>query len=166
MKGGIGTASCRAGGLVVGVIVAVNPFGDVLDPKTGETLAGTLNTARDGFVGAINLFAEMGMGSALSSNTTIGVVATNARLDKAQARRVAMMAHDGIARTVVPAHTTFDGDSLFCMATGEVAAQVSHVGALAALVVARAIVNAVKAADSAYGIAGYREICGLFKHRA
>ena len=76
-----------------------------------------------------------------------------------------MMGHDGIARAVVPAHTTFDGDSLFCMATGEVTAQVSHVGALAAATVARAIVNAVKAADSAYGIAGYREICGLLKRR-
>jgi L-aminopeptidase/D-esterase-like protein len=166
MKGGIGSASCRAGDLVVGAIVAVNPFGDVLEAETGGIIAGTLNAARDGFVGAINLFAEMGMGSALSSNTTIGVVATNARLDKAQARRVAMMGHDGIARTIVPAHTTFDGDSLFCMATGEVTAQVSHVGALAALVVARAIVDAVKAADSAYGIAGYREVCGLLKRRA
>jgi len=162
MKSGIGTASCRAGDLVVGAIVAVNPFGDVVDPATGAIVAGTLNPAGDGFVGALNLFAEMGMGGALSSNTTIGVVATNARLDKAQARRVAMMAHDGIARTVVPAHTTFDGDSLFCMATGEVTAQVSHVGSLAALVVARAIVGAVTAAESAYGIAGYREITERF----
>ena len=158
MKGGIGTASCRAGDLVVGAIVAVNSFGDVVDPATGAIVAGTLNTNRDGFVGALHLFAEMGMGGALSSNTTIGVVATNARLDKAQARRVAIMAHDGIARTVVPAHTTFDGDSIFCMAAGGVTAQVSHVGSLAALVVARAILNAVQHADSAYGLAGYREI--------
>jgi L-aminopeptidase/D-esterase-like protein len=138
----------------------------VLEAQTGEIVAGTLNAAGDGFVGALNLFAEMGMGSALSSNTTIGIVATNARLDKAQARRVAMMGHDGIARTIVPAHTTFDGDSLFCMATGETAAQVSHVGALAALVVARAIVNAVKSAESAYGIAGYREVRERFARRA
>jgi L-aminopeptidase/D-esterase-like protein len=166
MKGGIGTASCRAGDLVVGAIVAVNPFGDVIDPATGGIVAGTLNEARDGFAGGLSLFAELGAGGALSSNTTIGVVATNARLDKARARRVAMMAHDGIARAIVPAHTTYDGDSLFCMATGEVAAEVSYVGALAAQVVARAIVNAVKAADSAYGIAGYREVCGLLKRRA
>lgn len=165
-KGGIGTASIRAGDLVVGAIVAVNPFGDVIDPASGEIVAGTLNTARSGFAGALTLFAELGAGGALSSNTTIGVVATNARLDKARARRVAIMGHDGIARTIVPAHTTFDGDSLFCMATGEVAAEVSYVGALAAQVVARAIVNAVKAADSAYGIAGYREIRERFARLA
>lgn len=165
MKSGIGTASCRAGGLVVGAIVAVNPFGDVVDPSSGATVAGTLNPALDGFAGALSLFAELGAGGALSSNTTIGVVATNARLDKARARRVAMMGHDGIARTVVPAHTTFDGDTLFCLATAEVDAEVSYVGALAAQAVARAILDAVRSADSAYGIAGYREIHERFARR-
>jgi L-aminopeptidase/D-esterase-like protein len=159
MKSGVGTASVSMGDLVVGAIVALNPFGDVVDPSTGEIVAGTLNTSHDGFLVARNLFAEMAAGhTALSTNTCLAVVATNARLDKARARRVAIMGHDGIGRAVVPAHTLADGDTVFCLATGTVEADTSHVGTLAAEVVARAIVKGVKAAESAYGIAGYREI--------
>ena len=167
MKGGIGTASVSMGNLVVGAIVAVNPFGDVVDPSTGEMVAGTLNKNRDGFVKARNLFLELsGDRTPLSTNTCVAIVATNARLDKARARRVAMMAHDGLGRTVIPAHTLADGDTVFCLATGAIDADTSHVGTLAAEAVSRAIIEGVKAAESAYGIAGYREIQERFARRA
>jgi L-aminopeptidase/D-esterase-like protein len=92
------------------------------------------------------------------SNTTIGVVATNAILDKAMATRVAVMAQDGYARTINPIHTLGDGDSVFCMATGTVQADVSQVGAVAAQVLARAVIKAVKAAESLHGVPAYREL--------
>ena len=159
MKTGIGTASRWIGDLVVGGIVAVNCFGDIVDPSTGTVVAGALTEPGDAFAGAMNLLASMGKWSAeCSTNTSIGAVATNARLDKGQARRVAIMAQDGLARTIVPAHTPMDGDTVFCLSTGEVEADVSLVGALAAEVVAQSVLNAVRMAESAYGVAGYREV--------
>jgi len=147
-KSGVGTASANlGGGLIVGALVAVNAFGDVVDPRTGEILAGaralrgegfadTLETMK-GFIGKTILrFADRG-------NTVIGVVATNARLTKEEANKVAQMAHDGVARAIRPAHTMLDGDTLFCLATGEKGADVNLVGAYAAEVVAQAIVRAV-----------------------
>jgi L-aminopeptidase/D-esterase-like protein len=149
-KSGLGTASVDlGGGLVVGAIVAVNAYGDVVDPRTGEILAGvrvprgesfadTLATMK-GFVGkTIVRFSSR-------NHTVIGVVATNARLTKEEANKVAQMAHDGLARAVRPAHTLFDGDTLFALATGQKQADVNLVGAFAAEVVAEAIVRAVKA---------------------
>jgi L-aminopeptidase/D-esterase-like protein len=167
MKGGLGTASRRAGSLVVGAIVVVNGYGDVVDPATGETIAGVLREAGDGFAGAMEMMVHRpAVPEGFSTNTTIAVVATNARLMKGQARRVAMMAHDGFARTIVPVHTTDDGDTVFALATGEVDADVSAVGAAAAEVVSRAIVSAVKHAESAYGLPGYQEIRERFARRA
>ncbi|MCX7031979.1 MAG: P1 family peptidase [Spirochaetes bacterium] len=167
MKGGLGTASRRVGGLVVGAIVVVNGYGDVVDPATGETLAGVLREAGDGFAGAVEMMVHRPVvAKGFSTNTTIATVATNARLTKAQARRVAMMAHDGFARAIAPVHTGDDGDTIFVLATGEVDADGSAVGAAAAEVVARAIVSAVKHAESAYGLPGYREIRELIKRRA
>jgi L-aminopeptidase/D-esterase-like protein len=166
MKGGLGTASVAMGNLIVGAIVAFNPFGDVVDPSTGEIIAGTLNKNRDAFLVARNLFSEMAAGhSALSTNTCLAVVATNARLEKSSARRVAIMGHDGIGRTIVPVHTLADGDTVFCLATGAVEADTSHVGTLAAEAISRAIVKGVKAAESAYGFAGHREIRERFAGR-
>lgn len=161
MKAGLGTASCKTGDLIVGAIVAVNCFGDVVDPATGEVLAGTLNEAGDGFAGSQRLLTATPLGtSPFTSHSTIGVVASNARLDKAQASRVAMMAHDGFARAIVPVHTLGEGDIVFCALTGVVEAGVSVVGALAAEAMAQAILNAVRNAESAYGYPGYREILG------
>ena len=88
------------------------------------------------------------------ANTVIGVVATNAKLDKAQANKVAQMAHDGIARTIRPAHSMMDGDTIFALATGKRAADVSTVGAYAAEMVAQAIVRAARMAASAGGLPG------------
>jgi L-aminopeptidase/D-esterase-like protein len=160
VKGGLGTASVRVGDLVVGAIVAVNCNGDVSDPDTGEVLAGTLSSDRTRVAGAMGLL----MGTAgtykegFPTNTTIGVVATNAIITKSAATRVAMMAQDGYARTINPIHTLGDGDVIFCLATGGAAADVNRVGALAACVMAQAVVNAVRAADTLFGVPCWRDV--------
>ncbi len=165
MKSGLGTTSIEiGGGVVVGAIVAVNPFGDVLDPATGQIIAG----ARPAKLGPVKLggsgqFADTLkvmqtlagrtiLSLATGGNTVIAVVATNAKFDKAQATKVAQMAHDGLARAVRPAHTMLDGDTIFALATGQKKADVSTVGAYAAEVLAQAIVRAVQAAKPAGGL--------------
>lgn len=165
MKSGVGTASLEIGaGVIVGAIVAVNAFGDVIDPSNGQIIAG----ARSKDVGPLHIgapgyFADtlqvmqtligrtlIGFGS--HGNTVIGVVATNAKLDKEAINKVAQMAHDGLARTIRPAHTMVDGDTIFSLATGEHAADVNIVGAYGAEVFAQAILRAVRAAKSISGI--------------
>jgi L-aminopeptidase/D-esterase-like protein len=159
-KGGLGTASFRLGELVVGALVAVNCNGDVIDPDSGEILAGTLRPDGKGFAGAMKMMASENGGyrRVFHANTTIGVVATNARLNKAMAVRVAMMAQDGYARTIQPIHTLGDGDVVFCLATGEVQEDVSRIGALAAAVMARAVVKGVKAAESLHGLPAWKDL--------
>jgi L-aminopeptidase/D-esterase-like protein len=170
MKSGLGTASMDiGGGVVVGAIVAVNAWGDVIDPQTNQILAG-LRSGKVGplRVGTKDYFADtlamlkkpIGrnlLGFATRANTVIGVVATNAKLTKAQATKVAQMAQDGIARTIRPAHTMLDGDVVFALSTGARKADVSIVGAFAAEVMAEAVVRAVKMAGSAGGLTGLQQ---------
>jgi L-aminopeptidase/D-esterase-like protein len=164
MKGGLGTASTSAGELVVGALVIVNCFGRVIDPATGEVLAGLLDADRAGLLDMTGLLSTLAGGVGVyPSNTTIGVVATNARLDKAQARRVALMAQDGFARAIDPIHTMYDGDSVFCLATGDITANLTMVGALAAHAMAAAIVSAVRHAASAYGLPSCAEMSARLK---
>jgi len=159
MKGGLGTASMQVGDLVIGALVVVNCVGDVLDTK-GNIIAGSLNDEGNGFVDTMKVLstrpesAEAQMGG----NTTLGVIATNARLSKPSATKVAMMSHDGYARAINPVHTMEDGDIIFCLSTGEVEVNLTTLGALAAQLMARAVEKAVKAADSLYGIPCYKEI--------
>ena len=157
MKSGVGTASLRLGsGVVVGALVAVNCFGDVVDPHTGTIIAGarkppggvefadTLATLRS-FVGKTILrFVS-------SRNTVLGIVATNARLSKDQVNKVAQMAHNGLARVIRPAHTMFDGDTIFALSTGNKRVDVNVIGAYAPEVMAQAILNAVREATSLGG---------------
>jgi L-aminopeptidase/D-esterase-like protein len=165
MKTGIGTASLEiGGGVVVGAIVAVNAFGDVVDPASGRILAGARSTGLGPIrVGAEGYFADtlhvmrsmvgrVSMGLAARGNTVIGVIATNARLSKEETNKVAQMAHDGLARTLRPAHTMFDGDTLFALSTGGPRADASTVGAFAAEVTAQAILRAAKMAQAAGGL--------------
>lgn len=152
MKGGIGTASIKLPGLTVGAIVAVNAVGDVIDPATGKLLAGARTADGKKLAGTM---AGILRGESLppmlgGTNTTIGLIATDAKLDKAQAQKVAEMAHDGLARTINPAHTMFDGDTIFAVATGKTTstnpANVTLIGALAAEAMAQAVVRAIRAA--------------------
>jgi L-aminopeptidase/D-esterase-like protein len=141
--GGVGSA-CKYldSGLIVAAITVVNALGNVVHPKTGEILAG--GKENGGFVEITERLLDANI--VPGTNTTIGVVATNATLTPAEANRVAEMAHDGMARAIRPSHTMFDGDTLFALATGtHTRSSVNAVGILAAEVVAEAIVNAVTA---------------------
>ena len=151
MKSGVGTWSTNIGGVIVGALVAVNAIGDVVDPKSGQVLAGL----RSGTT--LTWMKKNQPRPPTKSNTVIGVVATNAKLTKAQATKVAQMAHDGLARVIRPAHTMFDGDTIFALATGEQKADVSMVGAFAAEVMAEAILRGVKMAASAGGLPGLQK---------
>jgi L-aminopeptidase/D-esterase-like protein len=160
VKGGIGTASERLGPrLIVAALVAVNAFGDIVDPATGALVAGPRGEPGR-FRDSTELMREAGAAVTLPlPNTTIGVVATNAALTKTQATGVAQMAHDGIARTVRPAHTPADGDALFVLATGDLSEPVNHgiVGAFAARAVERAVLAAIREAKGLAGVPSARE---------
>jgi L-aminopeptidase/D-esterase-like protein len=156
MKGGLGTAALRTSdGLIVAALVVVNASGSIVDPRTGRPVAGV--RAADGR-SLEEPFAIVRRGVVAAApgreNTTLGVVVTNARLTKAQAMKVAEMAHDGFARTIVPSHTPADGDIIFTLATGARAgdANVGQIGALAAEAAADAVLRAVRLAR---GVAGY-----------
>ena len=160
MKGGLGTASRSAGGVTVGAAVAVNAFGDVVDPANGAILAGARNPLGGGFldtVAALGSLAGKAV-AAFAEHTVIGVIATDARLDKEEVNLVATAGHDGLARAVRPAHTLFDGDTLFTLATGRRKASVSLVSALAAEVVAEAIVRGIRAAEGLPGLPAWRDL--------
>ena len=171
MKSGLGSASLDiGGGIIVGALVAVNAFGDVIDPRTAEIVAG----ARSTNMGPVRLgsgayFADTLetlktlpgrtiMSLATRSNTVIGVVATNARFSKAESTKMAQMAQDGLARAIRPAHTMLDGDTIFALATGQKSADVSIVGAFAAEVFANACLRAVRSAHSAGGLPGLADL--------
>jgi L-aminopeptidase/D-esterase-like protein len=165
MKSGIGSASKEVGrGILVGAIVAVNSLGDVIDPQNGKIIAGARSTRIGAIkIGANEYFADTmrmmrtfigrtALKFSTRGNTVIGVVATNARLTKVEANKVAQMAHNGLAWTIRPAHTMLDGDTIFVLATGRKKSDTSTIGAFAAEVVAEAIIRAVKAAIPAGGL--------------
>lgn len=151
---GIGSASLVVGGgVVVAAAVAVNAFGDVRDPGTGRLIAGARKPDGDGFADTVAVMLGAGQagnfaGAGAGQNTTIGVVAVGGRLTKEEANKVARMAHDGLARTISPIHTMFDGDTLFCLATGEQPIEVNVAGTAAALAVELAVLNAVTKAGA------------------
>jgi L-aminopeptidase/D-esterase-like protein len=160
-KGGLGT-SCLEGpqGLQVGALAVVNAFGDVVDPVAGTILAGarqtrdsrefgdTVRQIRQGFVR--RQFGEL--------NTTIGVVATNARLNREQAQKIAQMGHNALARCIRPVHTLFDGDVVFVLAQPQVEADLHNVGALAEAALEEAIVRAVKSANGLGVLPSYQDL--------
>ena len=166
MKSGLGTASIKVGAMVVGAIVVVNSFGDVVDPATGALVAGL----RSGRLGPLRVGAQAyladtlkamktlhgrtALGLAQHANTAIGVVVTNGSLNKAEATKVAQMAHDGLARAIRPVHTMLDGDTIFALSTGRIRADVTSVGAFAAEAVTQAVLRAVRLAASAGGLPG------------
>jgi len=151
MRGGIGTASARVGDAIVGALVAVNAVGDVRDPDTGRLVAGTRD-ASDGRR-LIDTARALREGGALGrfagpEHTTIGVVATNARLGKPEAAKLAALGLVGFARALSPPHTAFDGDTLFALSVGDIGADLTRLGLAAADAVARAIARGVRAATS------------------
>ena len=168
MKGGIGSASMDlGGGIVLAALVAVNAVGGIVEPSTGEIIAGPRDeagTVRD----SIAIYADPAYGAQAPGdrrpqplgNTTLGIVATTAALTSGQANRLAAVAHDGLALAIRPCHTLHDGDTVFTLATGAVDApdEVPRLYALAPTVVARAIVNAVTNATSLHGVPSVSEV--------
>lgn len=145
-KSGIGTASMfLSDGVVVSAIVAVNALGDVIDPVTNEIVAGLKDTETGKFLNSADYILKTGVNDAYGGqNTTIGVVATNAVLTKDQANKVASVSHDGLAITIKPVHTMFDGDTMFCMATCERKADINVICTASVKVTEMAIINASK----------------------
>jgi L-aminopeptidase/D-esterase-like protein len=165
MKGGIGSAAIRLpNGLTVGAIVAVNAAGDVIDPSTGQVVAGVRTPDGKALADARKLLRDGSLTRAAApragANTTIAVVATNAKLTKVEVNRVALMADDGLARAIAPSHTIGDGDTVFALATGRWNGQadVSVIGALAADVLAEAIVRAAAQAEALGGMPSARQL--------
>ena len=156
MKSGIGTTSVNiGGGGKVAAIVAVNAFGDVVDPETSEIIAGARGLK--GFADTLKVMKSfvgrkmMSFASA-ADNTIIGVVATNVKLNKEQINKGAQMAHNGLARTIRPAFSMFDGDTVFALSAGEVEMDLNIVGAYAAIVYQEAILRAVRSAEKIAGL--------------
>jgi L-aminopeptidase/D-esterase-like protein len=161
MRGGIGSASARVGDVVVGAIVAVNAVGDVRDPDTGRLIAGTRDAA-DGrrlidSAQALRAGADVGRFDA-TEHTTIGVVATTARLTRADAAKVASLAMLGFARALSPPHTAFDGDTVFALSVGDAPADITRLGLAAADAVAHAIARGIRAATSLPSLPAARDL--------
>jgi L-aminopeptidase/D-esterase-like protein len=152
MKGGIGTASVTVDGVTVGAIIACNALGDVIDPESGRPIAGVRTKNGKSLADARRaiLKGEAPRPVLAGTNTTIGVIATDAAITKAQASRLATMAHDGLARTINPVHTMSDGDTLFALGTGRAnkSPGMMVLGTMAAEATARAVVRAVLAAEA------------------
>lgn len=159
MKSGIGAAAFALGDLKIGAVVVVNAFGDIFDYETGKKIAGMIDYKTKQFISceeALYRANDMLVGGA--TNTTIGVILTNAVLNKTELTKVAGMGHDGMARAINPVHTQFDGDSLYAMSSGSIKADLNVVGTIAAKAVAAAIKDAVLSAEPEYGLLSAKSI--------
>jgi L-aminopeptidase/D-esterase-like protein len=154
MKSGLGCYAVQIGDLKIGAIVAVNCLGDVIEPTTGEKLAGLLNEDRTALADTetVMIQSHAEKKNLFAGNTTIGIVATNAVLTKSQATKLASMTQNGYARTMRPAHTMFDGDTIFTLGTGSVEADLSVLGLLSARVMEIAVISAIKKAQPLFGL--------------
>lgn len=159
MKSGLGSASVKVGDLVVSAIVAVNSFGDIYEPVNNQQIAGVYDYEKEELLNTVELMKEENKNLEFNlKNTTIGVVASNAKLGKAEANKVAQIAHNGLARTIHPVHTSVDGDTIFTMATNELEAEIDLVGTLAVEAMSKAIINAVQSAESVAGLKTYSDL--------
>lgn len=160
MKSGIGSYAVRVGELEVGAIVAVNAFGDVIDPESGEILAGALDYEKLEFLNTEQVLLKdyENKNNKFNGNTTIGLIVTNAKLNKSETNKIASIAHNGFAKAIYPVHTMYDGDTVFAMATNKISADASTVGMLASKVMEKAILNAVNNTESAYNLYSRKEL--------
>ncbi|WP_407270978.1 P1 family peptidase [Radiobacillus sp. PE A8.2] len=160
MKAGIGTASIKISDeITIGALVAVNAVGEIRNPATGQTIAGPYDRNNEQLLDSDSLLKQTAHKVLFpGTNTTIGVVAINTSLSKVEATKVSQMAHDAFARTIYPAHTMYDGDTIFTLATGGPKLPVDLIGAMAAKVMEQAILNAVYSAESIGNIPAYNQI--------
>ncbi len=163
MKGGVGFSTLKAGKLKVHALVAVNALGDVVDPVTGKIVAGLRTVDGKAFAGTEETMIADGTDKkvSFSGNTSLGVVMTNSKMDKAQATKVASMAQDGLARVIRPCHTMMDGDTIFALSAGDVAADVSLIGIMAAKTIEEAVLNAITNAEGLAGIPDIKDLAHL-----
>ena len=159
MKSGLGICALQIGDVQCAAVTAVNALGDVVDYDTRRPLAGLLTKEENRLADTVQaLYEEIGRSRSLwGGNTTLSCVVTNARLDKAQCGKLASSAHDGLAQTIRPVHSTADGDTIFLMASGEAEVSVDALGALATECVARSVNRAVLQAEPAYGLKAARD---------
>ena len=159
-KSGLGTASQRiAEDVVMAALVVVNAFGDVIEPGTGKIMAGPRKPNEGGFLSTSELCMNSRLKNAiLSSNTVVGVVATNAKLSKVETNKLAWLSQVGLARTIDPCHTMYDGDALFALSLGEKEADITALGAVAAKVVAKAVTRAILQAETMGGVPAVKDI--------
>lgn len=160
MKGGLGSSSIQGeNDLVVGAIVAVNAVGDVKDPITNETIAGSRNHASGEWLDSCALLKQnANVQTTPGANTTIGAVAINAKLTKAEAKKLAQLTHNALAHTIYPVHTMFDGDTIFVLGTGEKQYPLDYLGQLAIEAMEQAIVRAVKGSKRLANVESYESI--------
>ena len=160
MKSGLGIYGLQIGELKVASIVAVNCLGDVLDPDSQEKVAGLLDETRTKIIDTEEVIYKnfKNKKNLFSSNTTIGVVATNGKFTKAQINKIASMSHNGFARTIRPTHSMYDGDTVFAVSTCEADADINTVGSLAAFTMAKAIFRAATLAEGRYGLKASRDL--------
>ena len=160
VKTGVGSYAVQIGELKVGAIVVLNALGDIFDWKTGRQIAGLLSQDKSKLVSTMEVLCRSieVVDNKFTGNTTISVIITNAHFEKAQLCKIAGMGHDGYARSINPVHTSADGDSIYAVSVGEVAADQDLVGALGAQVLSEAIIRAVSSADSAYGLPSAKEL--------
>jgi len=157
MKGGVGTWSITLpGGVVVGALAVVNAFGDVLDDRTGQILAGARDPKTGRFLNMAKMLQETEPppGAGMGENTTLAVVATSAKLTKEETNWLARIAHDGLARVIAPVHTLYDGDTIFALSLGSAKSNLLSLGAAAVEAVSEAVKRGVRMARTVAGIPG------------
>ena len=160
MKTGIGSFAVELGDLKIGAVVAVNALGDIFDWKNGQQIAGMLTEDGKSFASSPDEMRKSieVVSNRFVENTTLGVIITNARFHKGSLCKIAGMGHDGYARSIRPVHTSLDGDSIYAVSVGDVAADREVVGLLAAEVISEAIIRAVSSVDSAYGFPAAKDL--------
>lgn len=155
MRSGVGCVAVQLGELQLAAVIGVNALGNIYDHATGQPLAGLLSEDKNSIIDSGEMMLQMAgeaLSRTISLNTTIGCIITNAKLTKGETNRVATVSHDGLARSIFPLHTQADGDAMFCLATGEVAAPLDLVASIAAEVASRAVEQAVLQASPGFGL--------------
>ncbi|MGP4072089.1 P1 family peptidase [Piscibacillus sp. B03] len=157
MKGGLGSSAITLeNGLTVGAVVAVNSLGEIREPKTGNVIASAIHPETGELVDSEEfMMTQVESFGRVGQNTTIGVIAVNAKLSKSEATKVSQMAHNAIGRTIFPAHTMFDGDTIFTLANGDRQYSLDLIGSLATQALEKAIIRAVKRAETTQGIKAF-----------
>lgn len=157
MKSGLGSATVEVGDLKVSALVVVNAVGDIYD-LDNKQIAGIYDYENEKLLNSLEILKKNQVTNTMLTNTTIGVIATNAKLDKAKTNKLAEMAHNGYAKVINPIHTSLDGDTIFALSTGEVESNIDLVGTLAGEAMAKAIINGVKSAQALGGLKSYKNI--------